>query len=53
MELTVIKFIILLLLGVISDAYQENKDVKDASKVLSRRKRFIVFPDGSSFQLGR
>ncbi|CAG4940024.1 unnamed protein product [Parnassius apollo] len=49
----VIKFIFLFLLGVISATIYENKevDVEDSSKILSRRKRFIVFPDGSSFQL--
>lgn len=32
------------------DEYHENNG---KSKVLSRRKRFLIFPDGSSFQLGR
>lgn len=36
----------------ISEIEEDNYNA-NATKVLSRRKRFIVFPDGSSFQLGK
>lgn len=34
--------------------WSNNEDLSEkiTSKVLSRRKRFLTFPDGSSFQLG-
>lgn len=35
--------------GLLNDTYNES----DLERVLSRRKRFIVFPEGSSFQLGK
>lgn len=30
-----------------------SEDINERSVVLSRRKRFLVFPEGSSFQLGK
>lgn len=36
-----------------SDVICNTSDMESNKKVLSRRKRFIVFPEGSSLQLGK
>lgn len=50
--------IVLLFETVISENVRGSNDTNEfpeneRSRVLSRRKRFIIFPDGSSLQLGR
>lgn len=59
MDIPVLKFIFISsMILVASISYGENtnnrseENVESKSIVLSRKKRFLTFPDGSSFQLG-
>ncbi|CAH2087612.1 unnamed protein product [Euphydryas editha] len=48
----ILKLVLLILLGIISSEQGNvsRNDLEGSRRVLSRRKRFLIFPDGSSFQ---